>query len=255
MESTKSLSEKTSFAIFFDDGGVLNDNSIRTPQWKALCGEFFHSRFGGDPEEWGEANQKAIQSLEIDGMKQEEVDIDYVTYYANFKSEWVKKMFQGAGRSVPLKKEHERIFDTTIEYVWPKIHSAIPGIIESIKNLYSKGFVLYTSTALPSREIKMVLEQMGIKHLFRGFYGPDLINTRKLNSNFFKAMFNDIKLVPKKAIVIEDRPRCIENALNTGANAIQACITGEYPPQYPFYVENMHHLPKIIESIIRTLDF
>jgi len=167
---------------------------------------------------------------------------------------WVKRMFEEAGRSVPPKAEHERIFDTTIEYVWPKVRSAIPGIIESIKILYSRGFILYTSTGLVSREIKMVLKGMGIKQFFNGFYGPDLVNIRKTSSNFFEAIFNDIKIESKKAIVIEDRPRFIEVALKTGANVIQACITGEFQPQYPFYVENMHKLPKVIENLITTLD-
>ncbi|MFX1601615.1 MAG: HAD hydrolase-like protein [Promethearchaeota archaeon] len=243
-----------SFAIFFDDGGVLNDNSIRSPQWKTFCGEFFHSRFGGDPEVWGEANQKAMISLDIHGMDPGEMYDDYLTFYTNFKSEWVIKMFEEAGRSVPPETEHERIHDTTAEYVWPKVHSAIPGIIESIKMLHSKGFVLYTSTALASNEIKLVLEGMGIKNFFSGFYGPDIINTWKSSSNFFEAIFNDIKLESKKAIVIEDQPRFIENALKTGANVIQACITGEFQPKYPFYVENMHHLPTVIENLIRTLD-
>jgi FMN phosphatase YigB (HAD superfamily) len=243
-----------SFTIFFDDGGVLNDNSIRAPQWKAFCGEFFHSKFGGDPEMWAEANQKTMMALEIYGMGPKEIINDYLIYYSRFKSEWIIKMFEEARRSVPPITEHERIFDTTLEYVWPKVHSAIPGIIETIKTLYSKGFVLYSSTALASREIKMVLEGMGIKHLFSGFYGPDLINTWKFSSNFFEAIFKDIKLEPKKAIVIEDKPRFIENALKTGANVIQACVTGEFQPKYQFYVENMHQLPKVIQNLIRTLD-
>jgi FMN phosphatase YigB (HAD superfamily) len=242
-----------SFVILFDDGGVLNDNAIRAPQWKAYCGEFFHSRFGGDPEVWGEANQKVIMSL-MDPKDAKEINEDYITFYTNFKSDWVIKMFEEAGRSLPPKVEHEKIFDTTVEYVWPKVQSAIPGIIESIKILYSKGFVLYTSTGLPSREIRMVLEGMGIKQFFSGFYGPDLINTRKSSSNFFEAIFNDIKMDSEKTIVIEDQPRFIENALKTGANVIQACITGEFQPKYPFYVESMFQLPKVIENLIRTLD-
>lgn len=253
MESIKHRSEKSSFAIFFDDGGVLNDNSTRAPQWKALCGEFFHSRFGGDPEVWGEANQR-VMTLLMDPKETKEYNGDYITYYTQFKSEWVVKMFEEARRSVPPKEEHERIYDTTVEYIWPKVHSAIPGIIESINILYSKGFVLYTSTGLASREIKMVLEGMRIKDFFSGFYGPDLINTRKFSPNFFKAIFNDIKLESKKAVVIEDQPRFIESALKTGANVIQACITGEFQPEYPFYIENMHQLPKIIEDLIRSLD-
>lgn len=243
-----------SFAIFFDDGGVLNDNTIRNPQWKAFCGEFFHSRFGGDPEGWSEANQKAMTTLDVHGIDPKEIYDDYLTFYTKFKSEWVIKMFEEAGRTVPPKAEHERIFDTTAEYVWPKVHSAIPGIIKTIKILYSKGFVLYTSTGLASRDIKMVLEGMGIKHLFSGFYGSDLINTWKFSPKFFEAIFKDIKLESKKAIVIEDQPRFIENALKTGANVIQACVTGEFQPKYPFYVENMHQLPKVIENLIRTLD-
>ena len=58
--------------------------------------------------------------------------------------------------------------------------------------LHSKGFALYTSTGLASKEIKMVLEAMGVKQFFSGFYGPDLINIRKINPNFFEAIFNDL---------------------------------------------------------------
>jgi len=47
---------KMAIAVFFDDGGVLNDNRIRGKQWKTLVGEYYHTRFGGDPEIWGEAN-------------------------------------------------------------------------------------------------------------------------------------------------------------------------------------------------------
>ena len=37
-------------AIFLDDGGVLNDNARRGPQWQRLVGEFFAPRLGGEPE-------------------------------------------------------------------------------------------------------------------------------------------------------------------------------------------------------------
>lgn len=244
-----------SFAIFFDDGGVLNDNDIRGPQWSAFCGEFFHSKFGGDPKVWGEANRKITTSLATSFWGDTKViSQDYIMFYANYKSEWVKQMFEEYGRSVPPKKDRERIFDTTIEYVWPKIHSAIPGIVECVKELFSKGFLLYTSTGLHSKEIKMVLEGMGIKQFFSEFFGPDLINTRKRNPKFFDHIFKKVSIDSSKAIVIEDNPEFIGYALKTGAQVIQACVTGEYPPQFPLYVENMHELPNIIENLIKTHD-
>ena len=34
--------------IFLDDGGVINDNSLRAVQWPRLVGEHFSKRLGGD---------------------------------------------------------------------------------------------------------------------------------------------------------------------------------------------------------------
>ena len=42
--------------IFLDDGGVLNDNSRRAPQWQRLVGEFLTPRLGGTRLDWANAN-------------------------------------------------------------------------------------------------------------------------------------------------------------------------------------------------------
>src|SRR5205814_3301613 len=49
--------------VFLDDGGVLNDNDRRAPEWRRLLGEFFAPRFGGTPEAWGEANQVVFDGI------------------------------------------------------------------------------------------------------------------------------------------------------------------------------------------------
>lgn len=251
---------KVSFTLFFDDGGVLNDNNIRGPQWQTFCGEFFCSKFGGDSKEWGEANRILMESLmdlsqhpwENPSYLKEKYG-DYHTFLARFKSKWVTGMFTETGRPVPPQTEHVKIFDATTDYVWPKVRSAIPGIVESVKQLHSRGFVLYTSTGLVSEEIKMVLEGMGINNLFSGFYGPDLINTWKQSTDFFAFIFDEVKIDPSRAIVIEDCPNFIDNALKTGAHAIQACVTGEFPALYPHHVKDMHNLPSVIDTLIESL--
>ena len=48
--------------IFLDDGGVLNDNDRRAPQWQRLVGEFFVPRLGGTHQAWAEANRRTIAS-------------------------------------------------------------------------------------------------------------------------------------------------------------------------------------------------
>ncbi|MCE7740341.1 MAG: hypothetical protein KAU62_16055 [Candidatus Heimdallarchaeota archaeon] len=37
------------FSILFDDGGVMNDNTLRGIQWQKLVGEFFSHKYGGEP--------------------------------------------------------------------------------------------------------------------------------------------------------------------------------------------------------------
>ena len=49
---------KTTISIFFDDGGVFNDNEIRTQQWLELIADFFIPRYGGTRTQWKAANKE-----------------------------------------------------------------------------------------------------------------------------------------------------------------------------------------------------
>ncbi|MFX1344588.1 MAG: HAD family hydrolase [Promethearchaeota archaeon] len=244
-----------SFAIFFDDGGVLNDNKIRGEHWKTFVGEYYSKRFGGDPETWGEANQKLINSIFNEFSRDiKEKFGDYNSFYNDFKKKMVTGMFRETGNRLPENINYFEVFNATTQYVIPKVRSAIPGVIDSIKELHSRDFILYTAAGADSTEMKMYLKAMGVIQYFKEFYGPDLINTWKSEPEFYAEIFIHSKMDATKAIIIEDQPRFLENALNVGANIIQACITGEYKPQFPFYVKNMYELPNVIENLIETLD-
>ncbi len=55
-----------------------------------------------------------------------------------------------------------------------------------------------------------------------------------------------------KSIIINDQPRFLDSAQKVGANVIQACITGEFEPQFPFYVEDMSDLLRIVGNVIKS---
>ncbi|MHA1670452.1 MAG: HAD family hydrolase [Promethearchaeota archaeon] len=240
-----------SVAIFFDDGGVLNDNRVRGKQWKTLVGEYYYSRFGGDQEIWGKANHKLITSfLNIFWGNEKEKFVDYQAFYTDFKRNMVLGMFKEVGKALPKNLNLIEVFNSASQYIIPKIRSAIPGIIDSVKELSSRGFTLYTAAGAISIEMKMYLEGMGIIQHFKEFYGPDLINTWKSDKDFYRAIFKDLNLNPRNAIIIDDQPRFLEAALQTKANVIQSCITGEFEPQYQFYVKNMKNLPQIIKDLL-----
>ena len=49
--------------LFLDDGGVLNDNSLRGPEWLRLIGEFMPARLGGTAEQWASANRVVFSQV------------------------------------------------------------------------------------------------------------------------------------------------------------------------------------------------
>ncbi len=134
----------------------------------------------------------------------------------------------------------------------PKVRSAIPGVIDSIKELFAKGFILYTAAGAVSIEMKMYLVGLGVSQYFVEYYGPDLINTWKSGPDYYKAIFNHSGVDPTKSIIINDQPRFLDSAQKVGANVIQACITGEFEPQFPFYVEDMSDLLRIVGNVIKS---
>ena len=58
---------------------------------------------------------------------------------------------------------------------------------------------------------------------------------------------------PTKVIIIEDQSQFLKNASEVAAIVIQACITGENKPQFPFYVENINEVPKVVDELINTI--
>ena len=243
------------FAVFLDDGGVMNDNSIRGLQYQKLVGEYFSPRFGGEPHKWAESNFYFVSEImkEYSAAIKEGFDIDYTTYHKDFVKKWVEDMFSYVGVEIPSKSEYEKIYRDATEYINPNIRSSFPGAIESIKKLKKMGFMLYTASGEHSLELETYLQGMRVKSLFENFYGPDLINTHKTNEEFYKRIFDDVWFDSDRAIIVEDNPKFLEHALNCGANVIQACFTEEYEPSYPHYVRSMEDLPRVATDIVNSI--
>ena len=243
------------FAVFFDNGGVMNDNRIRGLQYQKLVGEYFTPKFGGEPYLWAESNVNFIEEImkEYSDAICEGSDIDYKTYHADFVTRWIEEMFNYVGIKLPAKSEYKQIYQDAIEYINPNVRSAYPGVVDTIKKLKRLGFKLYTASAEDSFELKGYLQGMRIRDLFENFYGPDLVNTHKTNDNFFKRVFDDVWFEPDRTIVIEDKPKFLECALNSGANVIQACLTGEFEPSFQYYIEDMNDLPKTITDLVSNI--
>ncbi len=243
------------FSIFFDDGGVMNDNILRGIQWQKMIGDFFSPKYGGESHKWSEANFEFINEImaEYTEAAENEELIEYNDYYSDFILRWVTSMFEYVGVKVPPEEMHNKIYFEVIEAITPNIKASFPGVVEAIKNLHSQGFRLFTSSGEHSVELKGYLRGMRLKDCFENFYGSDLVNTHKSDEVFYDRIFKEINLDPKRAIVIDDKPIFLEFAEKIGANVVQACLTGEFEPSYRYYVENMNELPEVIIKLLKKV--
>lgn len=244
--------KKSTIYLFFDDGNVLNDNEIRAKRWQKLIGQYFSPLFGGNPDDWGAANTKIIKSFinkEVPTLIYENKEKTYQEFIEWFIEKWINDMFDYVGIQRPEKSQYKRIYYEAAKFVDLRVKATFPGVIKTIKILSKEGYNLYTASGTESIELKYYLKGVRIKKYFKNFYGPDLINILKVDAVFYKALFNDLNIQPNQAIIIDDKPYYLKIAKILGAHVIQACLKGEFKPEFKYVIMNMKNLPEIIEKV------
>ncbi len=96
------------FDLFLDDGGVMNDNAVRGPQWQRMVGEFFAPILGGTPEAWAEANRVTAPPLWQPGGLHalwEEAGREYSAFDWAYHRHWLTGMCEYLGLEPPLEEE------------------------------------------------------------------------------------------------------------------------------------------------------
>ncbi|MFW9829500.1 MAG: HAD family hydrolase [Candidatus Thorarchaeota archaeon] len=238
--------------IFFDDGNTLNDNKARGKQWERLIGKYLSPKFGGAPEIWAKANillTKDFGGKDVPKLLYENREKSHEEFITWFIEKWINEMFDFVGIERPEKKLYKEIYYGASNFVAHRVKAVFPGVIESIKKLYNEGYTLCTSSGTESIELGYYLEAIGIKRYFKKLYGPDLINILKIDETFYNAIFKDLGITPNQAIIIDDKPYYLKMAEKSGSIVIQACVSGEFEPQFPFIIYDMKNLSKIIQQI------
>ncbi len=237
--------------IFLDDGGVLNDNKLRAPQWRELIADFFVPRYGRSREQWKEANTVAFgQFLHNYAEKySNRVNFDFIEAWNEEDVLWLTTMFEHVGLTPPPDSERLSLARESQLWITPRVKAAIPGIIIVVETLWKRGFSLYTASAGPSWLIRGILKGMGLSSYFNQIYGPDLVRTPKEGPRYYEKIFMDAGVRPEDAIVVDDVPKNLVMAKEVGATVIQSCATGAFEPEFPLHYRQSSELQDLILSL------
>lgn len=208
--------------IFLDDGGVLNDNTARAPQWQRLVGEYFAPRLGGDPAAWAQANRLVMDDLSARGgwewlMRAASDQDDYDHRYFAM---WLPGMCRSVGVPEPTAEECVPMGRAAEDYIIPRVQSAFPGAAEAVQLLRNDGYTLHMGSGGASRLLAMYLDVMGIRECIGRLYGPDLIGAFKVSPDYYTRILAAERLAPGDALFLDDSPKALGWAREAGARTL-----------------------------------
>ncbi len=244
------MANSSDFTLFFDDGGVLNDNEKRGPKWRNLIVQWFVPRYGGEPQNWEDANVKALdmEMAAYREMAEQRTIVNVEEFYNEHDHKWLETMSTHVGVDIPLEAREE-----AQRWIIPQAHAAYDGIIDVVSQLGNRFGPLYIASNGKSSFMDLYLTGMGIREHFQTLYGPDLINRFKTHVSYFTRMFDDIGLEPSRAIIIEDTPMVIKLIEEVGAIPIQSRFSPDKEPMTQYVVNHASELPGLIEKITKRL--
>ena len=236
-------------ALFIDDGGVMNDNARRGPQFARLVAKYMQPRLGGSPEAWAAANAEVANRL-FERQFAHFRATPYASWHAvldDYEVDWLRGMCARVGVAAP--GDHaaaRRLAHECDEYVTRRVRSAISGSVAAIRSLHRAGFTLLTASGEASWELDGYLTSMRVRAYFDGhLYGPDQVDAAKASPLYYERVFTHCAINPADALVVDDSEQALNWAAETGAKTVLCNPTAPVNPRHG-HIPRLAALPSLL---------
>jgi phosphoglycolate phosphatase-like HAD superfamily hydrolase len=237
--------------LFIDDGGVMNDNARRGPQFARLVGKYMPPRLGGSPEAWAVANTEAATGL-FERHFAHFGAHPYASWHAfwdGYEFEWLAGMCAKVGVAAPEDPvAFRRLARECNAYVTRRVRSALSGSVGAIRSLHRADFTLLTASGEASWELDGYLTAMGVRGYFDGhLYGPDQVDTAKFSPAYYERIFAHCAVNPADALVVDDNEQALNWAAELGAHTV-LCNPSAPGNRRHGHIKSLAALPSILLS-------
>ena len=208
--------------LFIDKGGVLIDNTVLSPQYRRLLGEFLPTELGGDPAAWANANVGAARRAfeRYQQASQAEPSRNVRDWFSEDIRRWLYEMCDEVGRPRPPDAHADRIANAAHDYVRRRVDIGAPRILERLRDFHERGLTLHVASGDQHSGLIGYLETMGTRDLFDRVYGSDVVNVWKSGAAYYGAILADSGAEAANALVIDDSERAIAWAGECGLRGV-----------------------------------
>lgn len=235
--------------LFLDDGGVLNENARRAPQFARLVARYLAPRLGGDQQAWSIANMHVARRL-FDRHLAHFAESPYSSWHAfwdSYEGEWLGGMCTLVGVDTPADPEEARALARECdEYVTRRVRSALPGAVGAVRRLNHEGYLLQTASGESSWELDGYLTAMRVRHCFDGhLYGPDLVDAAKASPLYYERIFAHAGISSGAVVVVDDSEAALDWAAESGAQTVLCSLTPPANRRHQ-HIPNLAALPRLL---------
>jgi len=216
-------------ALFVDDGGVLNDNERRKPEWRRLIGEFYGLRLGGSPAAWAAANAAVFPGV-WERFLANRGAVDGVQRFNQAEDRrWLLEMCALVGVAIDPDDgdELDDLVASGHRYISRNAVCAYPDAAQAIRDVARSGIALHTASGQTSLQLDGYLRGMGLRDLFDRLYGVDLIDRFKSGPHYYAAILADSGVDPAEAAVVDDSADALDWATACGLRTILIARSGD----------------------------
>ena len=210
------------WALFLDDGNVLNDNAVRGQQWQRLVGEFFSPRLGGTAAAWAEANGVVATQLLAPAAWQARMAAahDYASFDWAYQRDWLHGMCRRLAIDPPSDETSVALARQATAWLIPQVRAAAPGAVDAVRLLHQRGYTLHTASGASSTDLELYLTGMDVRTCFGRLYGPDVVGAFKDGPRFYERILDDAGVAATDAVVVDDNAIVLGWAAQVGARTV-----------------------------------
>lgn len=214
--------------IFLDDGGVMNDNRRRGPQWQRHVADFLAPRLGGRKRDWRLANAAVAERLfrELTPPAPDAPDHAFLAFYHASLEGWLVDMCRELDLDPPdTAAQRLALAQEACAYVTRRVHAAFPGAIPAIRVLRRRGHTLHTASGEFAADLEGYLAGMGVRACFGTLYGCDILGAAKSGPGYYARLFQHAGVEPARALVVDDNEQVLDWPATIGARTVLCAPT------------------------------
>lgn len=237
--------------IFLDDGGVMNNNDLRAPQWRELVAKYFAPKYGGTIDKWKSANEVVFEQVfeQYEQIIRGSPETRFNDWWGEIQIQWLTDMFNFVKITPPPYDHRQQISREASIWITTRVRSAYSGVVDTIKKLHKQGFTLCTASGEVSWELKGYLTGMKVINCFDRLYGCDLVDTFKGSQKYYEKIFDDMNINdPSQVLVVDDSIDPIIWASELGANVVHVLNSNTCTNSKCLHIERLEELPTLLSS-------